>query len=64
MPFQLARFLPIAIEKNIFVDCVGLSNAQGGVAFSKAANYCQEIKATINAIKVLADLYWKSGQNN
>lgn len=60
VPFQLARFLPIAIEKNIFVDCVGLSNAQGGVAFSKAANYCQEIKATINAIKTLADMYWSA----
>lgn len=59
VPFQLMKFIPIALERNIYVDCVGLNNAKAGVAFSKPSNYCQEIKAAINAIKVLADLYWR-----
>ena len=58
-PFQLLKFMPIALEKNIYVDCVGLNNKRPGSAFNKPANYCQEIKATINAIKMLTDLYWQ-----
>lgn len=59
VPFQLLKFMPIALEKNLYVDCVGLNNNQPGSSFNKPANYCQEIKATINAIKTLTDLYWK-----
>ncbi len=58
-PFQLLKFMPIALEKNIYVDCVGLNNKRPGSAFNKPANYCQEIKSTINAIKMLTDLYWQ-----
>lgn len=57
VPFQLLKFIPISIEKNIVVDCVGVSAKQKGTQFSKASNYLQEIKAAVNAIYHLAELY-------
>ena len=56
VPFQLLRFMDLAIEKGFYVDCVGMLNDdKKGTAFSHISNYCQETKAAINAIKTLAD---------
>ena len=55
VPFQLLRFMDLAIEKGFYVDCVGINNNKKGFAFSNIANYCQETKASINAIKALSD---------
>ena len=57
VPFQLLKFMPISLEKNILVECVGNSSDIPYSQFSQPSNYLQEIKATINAIKNLADLY-------
>ena len=56
VPFQLLRFMDLAIEKGFYVDCVGMPNDdRKGTAFNYISNYCQETKATINAIKALSD---------
>lgn len=56
VPFQLLKFMDLAIEKGFYVDCVGMPNDdKKGTAFSQISNYCQETRATINAIKFLAD---------
>ncbi len=56
VPFQLLRFMDLAIEKEFYVDCIGIKNDdKKGTAFSQTTNYCQETKAAINAIKSLAD---------
>ncbi len=56
VPFQVLRFMDLAIEKGFYVDCIGMKNDDNkGVAFCNISNYCQEIKATINAIKYLSD---------
>lgn len=57
IPFQLLKFVPISIENNIVIDCVGVSAQRRGSQFSKASNYLQEIKAAINAINNLSELY-------
>lgn len=49
VPFQLMKFMDLAIEKDIYVDCIGV-NVQ-----SNYTNYLQETKATINAIKAFSD---------
>ena len=46
-PFQYIRFLPIALESNLNVEFIGGANG----AFTNASNYCQEIKATFDAMK-------------
>ncbi|HFU4060793.1 TPA: hypothetical protein ACGOZ1_002250 [Streptococcus suis] len=53
IPFQLIRFLPIALEREINVEFVG--GASG--AFVNASNYCQEIKATLDAMKFFMAQY-------
>ncbi len=56
VPFQLLRFMDLAIERGFYVDCVGMpNNDNAGVSFSQITNYCQETKATINAIKSISD---------
>jgi hypothetical protein len=56
VPFQLLRFMDLAIEKEFYVDCIGVKNDdKRGTAFSQTTNYCQETKAAINAIKALSD---------
>lgn len=57
VPFQLMKFIPISLEKNIMVDCVGVSKDMQGSQFILPANYLQEVKGTVNAIKKLVDLY-------
>lgn len=56
VPFQLLKFIPLCLEKNIVVDCVGSTILKSNYQFSNS-NYLQEIKATVNAIKVLVDIY-------
>lgn len=48
VPYQLMKFIPIAMQYNIEVDIIG-SDVIGGVP-QRAVNYLQEIKSTINAI--------------
>lgn len=55
VPFQLMKFMPLALKENLYVECVGSSNNKGNPPINNASNYCQEIKATINAIKFLFD---------
>lgn len=57
VPFQLLKFVPISIENDIVVDCVGVPATVRGSQFSKPSNYLQEIKGTVNAIKHVADIY-------
>ena len=49
--------MSIALDKDLYIDCVGVSSSQPGVQFSKTSNYLQETKATIDAMKMLADKY-------
>ena len=58
VPFQILRFMDLAIEKGFYVDCVGMPNDdRQGTSFSRITNYCQETKAAINAVKSIADLW-------
>ena len=57
VPFQFLKFMSIALDKDLYIDCVGVSSSQPGVQFSKTSNYLQETKATIDAMKMLADKY-------
>lgn len=58
VPFQLLKFIPLSLESNISVDCVGVPAKQDGSQFSNPSNYLQEIKGTVNAIKNVSDLYF------
>lgn len=55
VPFQFLKFMEIAIEKELVIDCVGTPYNSNNVL--KPSNYLQEIKATINAIKSLSNIY-------
>ncbi len=56
VPFQLLRFMDLAVERGFYVDCIGMENNDStGTAFSHLANYCQETKAAVNAAKALVD---------
>ena len=55
VPFQFLKFMKLALEKELIIDCVG--TPYNGNNFLKTSNYLQEIKATINAIKSLSDIY-------
>ncbi len=57
VPFQLLRFIPLAIEKGFYVDCVGCDPTLPSTAFSQPSNYLQETKAAINAMYALVKLY-------
>ncbi len=55
VPFQLLKFIDLAIEKGFYVDCVGVANSdKSGSAFSQVSNYCQETKAVINSMYTLS----------
>ena len=58
VPFQLLKFIPLAIENSLNVDCVGVNTIRQGNLYSNLTNYCQEVKSTINAIKKISDLYF------
>lgn len=56
VPFQLLRFIDLAIEEGFCVDCIGVPrNGNKQNAFNQYTNYCQETKSVINAIKSLTD---------
>lgn len=57
VPYQFLKFMKIAIEKDLLLDCVGVPGRPNEFQFSKTSNYLQEVKGTINAIKKLADEY-------
>ena len=58
VPFQLMKFMELAIKKNIQVDCIGVDLSIGGKSSLQAVNYLQEIKGTIDAIWKLKELYF------
>ena len=58
VPYQLLKFVDLAIDKGFDVDCVGYSN-QEQTGFQKSSNYLQEIKATVNSIYYLYNKYKK-----
>lgn len=49
VPFQYLKFMNLAIDRGFEVDCIGTDIA-GSVSMSKASNYLQEIKSTVDAI--------------
>lgn len=53
VPFQTIKFMSLAIENNLNIEFTG--GAAG--AFNKSSNYCQEIKATFDAMKQFMDMY-------
>ena len=56
VPFQLLKFVNLAIEGGFEVDCIG-STVVDTEKFSKPSNYLQEVKATIDAILELSKIY-------
>lgn len=59
VPFQLMKFTELALEKGIYVDCIGNKNQLGISSVLNTASYLQELKATINAISVLSERFFK-----
>ena len=57
VPFQLLKFMPIALKENIMVDCIGVDSTQAGTQFNQPVNYLQELKGAVNAVKTLCDEY-------
>ena len=55
--YQLARFLPFALEYDLKADCVGMDDTITGGVKAKPVNYMQEIKAVINSLRYLTELY-------
>lgn len=58
VPYQLLKFVDLAIEGGFDVECVG-TQMNTTASISKASNYLQEIKGTINAIYSLFLKYSK-----
>ena len=54
--YQLLKFIPLAFEYGLNVDCVG-TPIKSKNDFNKLSNYCQEIKGTINAIFAIYQRY-------
>ena len=57
VPFQIMKFMELAIENNLEVDCVGVSPDLAGNVTVNPANYLQEMKSMINAIYLLSEKY-------
>ena len=49
VPFQEMKFMRLAIDYGFEVDCIGSDIDYSGPSVLVAANYLQEVKATINA---------------
>lgn len=47
--FQLLKFMELAFEYGFEVDCIGADTVSHGAAMSKASNYLQEMKSTVDA---------------
>jgi len=56
VPFQLLKFMMLAIENGFEVDCIG-ADPIDGYTLSKTSNYLQEIKGTVDAIYELTMHY-------
>lgn len=54
VPFQLMKFTDLALERGFYVDCIGNKSYDHSPKVLNTASYLQELKATINAINVLA----------
>ena len=54
-PRQLLNFMMLALKYGIEVDCVGFKQTK---ILSKTTNYLQELKATIDTIKVFCEKYY------
>lgn len=57
-PFQLMKFTDLALERELYVDCIGNRPYGNSPAVLNAASYLQELKAAINAIHALAQKYF------
>ena len=57
VPFQLLKFMELAIETGAVVDCIGVNTSISQSSFVKPIHYLQEIKSTINAIYTLSNIY-------
>lgn len=57
VPFQLLKFMGLAIEHELMVDCIGTENMATTNNFSRPSNYLQEIKSTVDAIYSLWNKY-------
>lgn len=58
VPFQLMKFTGVAFEQGLNVDCIGNKPYDHSPKVLNVASYLQELKATINAIRVLATRYF------
>ena len=58
VPFQLMKFTDLALEKGLYVDCIGNRSYDHSPTVLNTASYLQELKATINAINVLAEKFF------
>ena len=52
VPYQLLKFVDLALEGEFNVECVGYRMDEKGM-LSKTSNFLQEVKGTINAINML-----------
>ena len=55
--YQMLLFMGIAIEKNIFIDTVGVERGTANSGLYKASDFVQELKSVVNSMKFLADKY-------
>lgn len=55
-PYQLLKFVDLAIEGNFDVDCIGYSMAEKET-LAKPSNFLQEVKATVNAMDMFVSKY-------
>lgn len=58
VPFQYLKFMNLAIDGEFEVDCIG-TDVAGSASMSKASNYLQEIKGTVDAIYSLYNVLEK-----
>ena len=57
VPFQLLKFMGLALEYGLEVDCIGSDSVMEDLKLSKTSNYLQEIKSSIDAIYMLKQTY-------
>ncbi len=58
VPFQLMKFMDLALENDFYVECIGNRDYAHSPAVLNAASYLQELKAAINAVHALAEKYF------
>lgn len=57
VPVQMAQFIKFALENEIEADIVGVDEIISGERYSKAVNYLQEVKATLDCMERLYEEY-------